>query len=47
MDNTLRVRPTPDFDLNIQVGYLIVDSFMIEGTNEETKVMPDDIYNYL
>lgn len=47
MDNTIKVRPKPDFDLNAQIGYLIVDSFMIQGTDETTKEMTDSVYNYM
>jgi len=42
--NTLSVRPTPDYDS--PVGYLIIDSFMMAGTDQNTTgPIPEEVYN--
>ena len=47
ISNTLRLRPTPELD-NINVGYLIIHSYMIRGTTEETfGPITDSVYNSL
>lgn len=49
INNKIRVRPTPSFDLgDEQVGYLLVHSFMLAGTDENTFTELDDaVYNIM
>jgi len=43
LNNKLKIRPVPDFD--VSVGYLIIDSYMLAGTDETTTEITDDVYN--
>ncbi|MFW5928016.1 MAG: hypothetical protein ACOCRO_03235 [Halanaerobiales bacterium] len=46
MKNKIRLRPTPDYDS--PAGYLIVHSYMIRGTTEETfGEIPEEVFNSL
>jgi len=43
-NNILSVRPTPEIDSS--VGYLIIDSFMMAGTDQNTTgPIPEEVYN--
>lgn len=41
--NTISIKPTPTYD--ISVGYLILHSYMLEGTDENTTEISEDVYN--
>lgn len=46
LKNKIRLRPTPDYDS--PAGYLIVHSYMIRGTTEETfGEIPEEVFNSL
>lgn len=42
--NTVTIKPTPALD-SFNVGYLIIHSYMLEGTDENTTEISEDIYN--
>lgn len=45
INNNIRIRPTPSYD-DFTAGYLLVHSFMLEGTDERTLgEIPSEVYN--
>ncbi len=44
-NNKLIISPTPTID--VEVGYLIIHSYMLMGTDENTTELTDDVYNMM